>query len=185
MSRGLIRVKISAVNRYKQQVQSFYEVLWDAHDKQGVHVLPQEAYVRGTVYTLKDAVRDIVEARLKDIVQGYALAGGAKSSFTYERGYPVLVNSEAAKTLAVDAATSIVGTENVQADMQPVMAAEDFSFMLQHCRGCYVFIGNGGGDKGGHPCHLHNPHYDFNDEVIPIGVQYWSTLAETYLSLQQ
>ena len=152
------------------------------HDKQGVHVLPQEAYVRGTVYTLKDEVRDIVEAGLKDIVHGYALAGGAKSSFTYERGYPVLVNSNTAKNLAVNAATSVVGAENVQAEMEPVMAAEDFSFMLQHCPGCYIFIGNGEAGKDGHPCHLHNPHYDFNDEVIPIGVQYWTTLAETYLS---
>ena len=105
------------------------------NDKQGVHVLPLEAYVRGTVYTLKDEVRDLVEAGLRNIVQGYGLAGGAKSVFSYERGYPVLVNTETAKTLAVKVATSIVGAENIQAEMEPVMGAEDFAFMLSHCPG--------------------------------------------------
>ena len=155
------------------------------NDRQGVHVLPLEAYVRGTVYTLNDELRDIVESGLTQIVEGLASAGGAKSSFNYERGYPVLFNSDAEKQMAVAAACDVVGTDNVESDMQPLMGAEDFAFMLKQRPGCYVFIGNGEGERNGHPCHLHNPHYDFNDAAIPVGVQYWCRLTETYLAPQQ
>jgi len=152
-------------------------------DKPGVHVTPDQAYVRGTVYTLNDELRETMEAGLKRIVENVAAMEGAEATFTYERGYPVLINSEREKNLASLAAAAVVGEENVQADMQPVMGAEDFAFMLQHRPGCYVFIGNGDeAGPDGHPCHLHNPHYDFNDQAIPVGVQYFANLVERYLA---
>jgi hippurate hydrolase len=152
-------------------------------DKPGVHVTPDEAYVRGTVYTLNDDMRDVMEQGLRRIVEDYARAEGARVSFSYERGYPVLVNSEQEKNLATQAATAVVGEDKVQAEMQPVMGAEDFAFMLQKKPGCYVFIGNGSeAGPDGHACHLHNPHYDFNDQAIPVGVQYFANLVESYLT---
>ena len=152
------------------------------NDRQGVHVTPAEAYVRGTVYTLNDEIRELVQCGLDKIIQGICGASGAGYSFNYERGYPVLVNSEKEKELAVTAAFSITGIGRVDTDMQPMMAAEDFAFMLKQRPGCYVFIGNGSAHNTGQPCHLHNPHYDFNDDAIPIGVQYWVNLVEEFLS---
>ena len=76
-------------------------------------------------------------------------------------------------------AADLVGVENVRTDMRPSMGAEDFAFMLQAKPGCYVWLGNGSGDGG---CMLHNPHYDFNDDVLPIGASYWVKLAEHLLA---
>lgn len=152
----------------------------DPQDRPGVHVTPTEAWVRGTVYTLNDALRDTFEKGLHQIVRSAAESVGATYEFEFERGYPALVNSEKEKRFAVAVAEQVVGAENVEADMQPIMGAEDFAFMLRSVPGCYVFLGTGG--KGGVPCHLHNPYYDFNDAIIPVGVQYWITLAERYLA---
>ena len=152
------------------------------NDRQGVHVTPAEAFVRGTVYTLNDKIRDVIQSRLNKIIQGICNGSGAEYSFNYERGYPVLVNSAKEKELAVSAASSVTGSERVETDMQPMMGAEDFAFMLKQRPGCYVFIGNGTADITGQPCHLHNPHYDFNDNIIPIGIQYWVNLVENFFS---
>ena len=148
------------------------------NDRQGVHITPDHAYVRGTVYTLKDAVRDIMQRQLPVIAEGIASAGGAGCQFRYERGYPVLVNAPREKELAVSAAADLVGADRVESDMQPIMGAEDFAFMLKEKPGCYVLIGNGDGEGS---CHVHNPNYDFNDDAIPFGVGYWVTLVESYL----
>ena len=151
------------------------------NDKQGVHVLPPEAYVRGTVYTLNDDLRDQIEEAIGRIVGGMAAAAGTDSHYEYQRGYPVLVNTDEHWGFAVQVASAVVGEENVDAEMQPLMAAEDFAFMLKHRPGCYVFVGNGEAVRNGQPYHLHNPHYDFNDEVLPVGTQYWVTLVEEFL----
>ena len=153
-----------------------------ANDRQGVHITPAEAFVRGTVYTLNDEIRDVIQNRLDKMIQGICNGSEAEYSFNYERGYPVLVNSEKEKELAVSAASSVTGSERVKTDMQPMMGAEDFAFMLKQRPGCYVFIGNGTADITGQPCHLHNPHYDFNDNIIPIGIQYWVNLVENFFS---
>ena len=143
-----------------------------------MHITPEHAYVRGTVYTLNDAVRDIFEKRLKEIAEGTARANGAGCEFAYERGYPVLVNTQHEKDFAVATATELVGADRVESDMQPIMGAEDFAFMLKDQPGYYVFIGNGDGEGS---CHVHNPKYDFNDEALPFGVGYWVKLVERFL----
>ena len=149
------------------------------NDKQGVHITPDQAHVRGTVYTLDDAVRDVFEARLKEIAEGTASTGGARCQFEYQRGYPVLINTEKEKELAVSSAAEVVGANQVERDMQPLMAAEDFAFMLKQRPGCYILIGNGDGEG---TCQVHNPNYDFNAEAIPFGVGYWAKLAERFLA---
>ena len=90
----------------------------------------------------------------------------------------MLINAQEEKELAVSAASALVGAERVEADMQPIMGAEDFAFMLKEKPGCYVLIGNGDGEGS---CHVHNPKYDFNDDAIPFGVGYWVTLVERFL----
>jgi hippurate hydrolase len=97
----------------------------------------------------------------------------------YERRYPPTINSERETVIAGEAIAKVVGAANLLTDLQPTMGAEDFAFMLQAKPGCYVWIGNGPGEGG---CILHNPRYDFNDEILPIGASYWATLAEHVLA---
>ena len=109
-----------------------------------------------------------------------AVAGGfgVEASLRYERRYPPTTNSAAETELARQAAARVVGEEALDLDPMPSMGAEDFSFMLQKRPGCYVWVGAGPSDQGRN---LHSPHYDFNDEVLPIGASYWVRLAETAL----
>ncbi|MBT4428521.1 MAG: amidohydrolase [Rhodospirillaceae bacterium] len=148
------------------------------NDKQGVHVTPDQAYVRGTVYTLNDAVRDQFDERMSALAHGISAANGATSEFEYQRGYPVLVNTAEEKARAVAAATAVSGDAAVDGDMQPIMGAEDFAFMLKGRPGCYILMGNGAGEG---TCHVHNPNYDFNDAAIPFGVSYWVKLVQMSL----
>ena len=80
----------------------------------------------------------------------------------------------------MQAAGKVVGEENLIIEPKPLMASEDFSYMLLAKPGCFVFIGNGTGEKGG--CKVHNPHYDFNDEILPIGASYWTSLVDQELA---
>jgi amidohydrolase len=148
-------------------------------DRQSVHVTPDKAVVRGTVYTLNDAVRDQFEAGLERIVRNAAEGGGASHEFRFERGYPVLRNTADETEFAASVAQEVSAAVN--AAMQPVMGAEDFAFMLGAAPGCYVFLGSRN-EREAAPRQLHNPRYDFNDEVLPVGIRYWATLAERYLT---
>jgi amidohydrolase len=149
-------------------------------DRQSVHVTPEKAVVRGTIYTLNDAVRDAFEVGLEKIVRLTAEAAGAGHRFQFERGYPVLHNTDGETQFAATVAKEIAGAELVETSMQPIMGAEDFAFMLGSVPGCYVLLGAAKEGEAA-PRQLHNPHYDFNDDIIPTGVRYWATLAERYL----
>ena len=137
------------------------------------NVIPQTAHLRGTARSLTPAVRDCLEQRLHEIVEGTARLYGASAKLTYHRDYPVLRNHERQTDFAVSVAAQITGRERVDAEAAPVMGGEDFSFMLEARPGAFIFVGNG--DTAG----LHHPAYDFNDETIPIGVAYWAKLVET------
>jgi amidohydrolase len=139
------------------------------------NVIPQTAFLRGTARSLSPEVRDILERRLREVVEGTARLYGAKATFTYKRDYPVTRNHERQTAFASAVAAEVVGRERVEENTPPVMGAEDFSFMLEARPGAFIFVGNG--DSAG----LHHPAYDFNDEVIPIGTSYWVRLAETAL----
>jgi hippurate hydrolase len=139
------------------------------------NVIPQTAFLRGTARSLGPEVRDLLERRLHEVVEGTARLYGAKVKFTYKRDYPVTRNHERQTAFASAVAAEVVGGERVEKNTPPVMGAEDFSFMLEARPGAFIFVGNG--DSAG----LHHPAYDFNDEVIPIGTSYWVKLAETAL----
>jgi amidohydrolase len=156
------------------------------HSGSATNVIPDEALLVGTVRTFSTQVTDLIESRMRDIAQHTAAAFDAKVEFKFERLYPALVNHANETALAARVMQSIVGEADVNVNVEPTMGAEDFAFMLQQKPGCYVFIGNG---EGGHrdaghglgPCNLHNPSYDFNDALLPIGATYWVRLAEEYL----
>ena len=138
------------------------------------NIIPQNVRLRGTVRTLAEDVRLMVEQRLASVVMHTAEAFGAKAKFNYRRNYPVLVNHERQTEFAASVAKQVAGEGQVDT-VPPMMGAEDFSFMLNERPGAFIWLGNG--DSAG----LHHPKYNFNDEAIPFGTSYWVKLVETAL----
>jgi amidohydrolase len=140
------------------------------------NVIPQHARLRGTARSLTPEIRELLQKRVTEVVEGTARLYGATAKVSYHRGYPVVVNHERETDFAAAVAREIVGKDKVNTDVPPVMGAEDFAYMLQERPGAFIFVGNG--DSAG----LHHPAYDFNDETIPVGTSYWVRLAETALA---
>ncbi len=145
------------------------------------NVIPQSAMLRGTVRTFKAHVQDFIEKRIQEIARNVAAAFGASISFRYERRYPATVNTEAETENAARAAAALVGDANINRNPTPAMGSEDFAWMLKAKPGAYIWIGNGDGEGS---CMVHNPGYDFNDAVLPLGASYWVTLVEQQLVRQ-
>jgi hippurate hydrolase len=143
------------------------------------NVIPAEVVIRGTTRSFKPEVRDSLEPAVRRIAEGIAAAHGATASLRYERRYPPTINTPEATEIAARVASDVVGVSQVERNPTPTMGAEDFAFMLEQKPGCYVWIGNGPSDN---ERVLHSPHYDFNDEVLPIGASYWARLVETTLA---
>ena len=143
-------------------------------------VIPGEARLTGTVRSFRRSVQDLIERRLSEMCQGVAAGFGASAEVRYERLYPATINTPHEAMFAADVATALVGREQVVRDLQPSMGAEDFAFMLQVKPGAYLRLGQGGLDGG---CVLHNPSYDFNDEVIPLGSGLLAALVERSMPL--
>jgi amidohydrolase len=157
------------------------------HSGSATNVIPDEATLIGTVRGFSAANIDLAERRMQAIAEHTAAAFDASVEFAFKRNYPPLINHANETAFAADVMRSIAGDDQVDAQVEPTMGAEDFSFMLQEKPGCYAFIGNGEGAHRdiGHglgPCNLHNPSYDFNDDLLPIGATYWVRLAESYLN---
>lgn len=145
------------------------------------NVIAEEATLTGTTRALKTETQDMIEREMRQVVEGIAAAFGVQAELTYDRRYLPTINTATETEFAAAAAGEIVGTDQVMRDEPPVMGAEDFSWMLKERPGCYIRIGNGvEGGPGG--CHVHNPNYDFNDEVLTIGASYWSKLVEMQLA---
>jgi amidohydrolase len=158
------------------------------HAGEATNVIPNHCELQGTVRTFSLDVLDLVEQRMRDMAEHTCAASGASSDFEFKRNYPPTINSARETEFARQVMASIVGEDKVLVQ-EPTMGAEDFSFMLQAKPGCYSFIANGEGDHrvmghGGGPCMLHNPSYDFNDELLPLGATYWVRLTEQWLASQ-
>ncbi len=136
------------------------------------NIIPRSVKLTGTVRSLTPEVRDLMEERLKTVTKGIAETFGGKAEINYRRGYPVTVNAVDQAAYAAEIAASVVGAERVDANADPKMGGEDFSYMLEARPGAYVFLGNGPGSE------LHSDTYDFNDEIIPVGVSYFVKLVE-------
>jgi amidohydrolase len=142
------------------------------------NVIPDGVELVGTVRTFKPQTRDLAERRVKEIATKVAEAFGAAAQVEYTRGYPATVNSPRQSEFAAEVGRRVFGAANVITDFEPVMGGEDFSYMLLEKPGAYVFLGQGGGPSS---CFLHNPGYDFNDEVIPLGAGFLAALVEEAL----
>ncbi|NOX72083.1 MAG: amidohydrolase, partial [Alphaproteobacteria bacterium] len=137
------------------------------------NIIPQTAFLGGTVRTLKKEVQDMVVRRMQEVCDGMAAAFGATVTFDFQYGYPAMVNHDKETDFAVEVARGVAGAENVEIDVPAVMGAEDFAYMLEHRPGSYLFIGGGEGAS------LHHPEYNFNDDMSPIGASYFVKLVET------
>ena len=146
------------------------------HAGEASNVIPERAELHGTVRTFKPEVQDLIERRLGQIVRATAEAHGTHAELSFQRGYPPTVNHAAETERAALAATAVLGDGKVHRNVVPRMGAEDFSYMLLARPGC--FIGIGQGDGGRHSVSLHNPRYDFNDDLIPLGASLFARLAE-------
>jgi len=137
------------------------------------NVIPQHARLLGTVRTLTDEVRDLCETRIRAVVESVCAAYGATVKIEYNRGYPVTRNHPEQADFLARIAAQVGGEGAVDADVTPLMGAEDFSYMLEQRPGAYIFLGNGA------TAGVHHPAYDFNDEAIPYGVSLWAKVVET------
>ena len=166
-------------SRRVDPVESAVLTVTQVHGGDTWNVIPETVTMRGTARTLVAPVRAQVQEALRRVVAGTAEAHGAQVEIDWNGGYPPTVNDAAATDFAARVAAEVVGGEKVTADAPPLMGAEDFSYMLQEKPGCYIWLGNGVGEKGGRG--LHNPHYDFNDDAAALGASYWARLVETAL----
>ena len=142
------------------------------------NVIPETVVLRGTVRTLDAAIQDKTQAAMQQICDGVAATHGAKVALEYRRGYPGVVNTPAETDAAIAAAASLVDLEQVHTDIPPAMGSEDFAFMLQKRPGAYIGIGAG---EGPNDPNVHNPYYDFNDNILPLGAAYWVALVKQQL----
>lgn len=142
------------------------------------NVIPDDVVLRGTARSFRTAVQDMTESNMRRIAEQTCAAFGATASVRYERRYPATVNTVAETDFAAATAADIVGDGNVDRAPNPSMGGEDFAFMLQQRPGSYIWAGNGPVVNGGT---LHNPHYDFNDDLLPVGASYWARLVERLL----
>ncbi|KAB2705493.1 MULTISPECIES: M20 aminoacylase family protein [Brucella] len=140
------------------------------------NVIPEKATLSGTVRTLKKETRAFAERRIREAAAGIAAATGVEITVRYKNNYPVTYNHDAQTEFAARVASAVAGEGKVDESVEPMMAAEDFSYMLEARPGAYIFLGNG--DTPG----LHHPAYDFNDDAIPYGVSYFVAVAETALA---
>lgn len=174
------------VSRNCNPLDSAVLTITQIHAGSATNVIPDDAKMIGTVRTFGMPALDLIERRMQEVARHTAAAYGAEIDFRFQRNYPPLINHAEETQFAIEVMREIAGAEHVDTAVEPTMGAEDFAFMLQEKAGCYVFIGNGEGQhrSTGHglgPCNLHNPSYDFNDALLPIGATYWVRLVEAYL----
>ncbi len=146
------------------------------------NVIPQTATLSLSVRALNPQVRELLEKRITELAQSQAQSYGVRAQVNYQRGYPVLVNHKSETDFARDVAEELVGTARVTRQGKALTGSEDFAFFLEQVPGCYLLIGNGDAESGGHgACMVHNPAYDFNDQNVAVGSAYWSLMVERFL----
>lgn len=174
------------ISRNKRPIDAGVISVTMIHAGEATNVVPDHCTIRGTVRTFTLEVLDMIERRMKEIAQHTSAAFGASCTFDFRRNYPPTINHPAETEFARQVMSELVGPDRVH-EFDPTMGAEDFSFFLQEKPGAYFVIGNGDGTHrdSGHgmgPCMLHNPSYDFNDALIPIGASLWVRLAQQWLA---
>ena len=174
------------ITRNKKPVDAGVISVTMIHAGQATNVVANTCELQGTVRTFTADVLDMIESRMKKIAEHVCAAHDATVEFSFQRNYPSTINHESETAFTRNVLTQMVGAENVK-QQEPTMGAEDFSYFLQELPGTYFFIGNGEGahremGHGAGPCTLHNPSYDFNDDLIPLGGTVWVRMVESFFS---
>ncbi|MBW8829036.1 MAG: amidohydrolase [Burkholderiales bacterium] len=185
----LVQAWQTIISRNKRPIDAGVISVTMIHTGEATNVVPDSCVMEGTVRTFTLEVLDMIERRMKEVAEHTAAAFGATCEFEFVRNYPPTINHPAETEFARKVMGEIVGPENVQ-EFEPTMGAEDFSYFLLDKPGAYFLIGNGDGShrEGGHgmgPCMLHNPSYDFNDDLIPLGATLWVRMAEQWLAAKR
>jgi hippurate hydrolase len=175
---AVVQAAQSIVSRNLDPMHAAVISITSVHGGDAFNVIPTAIIMEGTVRTLDEGVRGMIETRLAQVVKGVAVAFGAEGILEYQRLYPVTVNAAVGVERSVAAAIAVVGAQNVDTGVVANLGGEDFSFMLNERPGAMINIGNGPSAA------LHHPAYDFNDEIIPYGVSYWMELARQRLPLE-
>ena len=168
----------SVVSRNVAPLDSAVISVTQMHAGDAYNVIPQEAVLRGTMRAFRKETMALIKERIETISRGIAQTLGGKAEADVRIAFPPLVNNKDAVTFIADVAAEIVGPENMNREGPYVMASEDFSYMLEKVPGAFINIGNGGGEGG---CEVHNPGYDFNDDIITLGATLWSRVVERKL----
>lgn len=170
----------SIVSRGLDPARSGVVSITRMHGGNAYNVIPEQLQLGGAIRYFEPADGELMRRRVYDITTGTAATFGATAEVNFNSpSYPPLLNDSGCTQIAVRAASSLVGLQQVDSDIPLIMGSDDFAAMLQHAPGCYLLIGNGIGSVGG--CMVHHPEYDFNDEVLPLGIRYWMKLAEESL----
>ena len=145
------------------------------------NVIGDQVILNGTVRTFKPKTRAFIEKKLNELSSGIAKANGANASveFHLTNKYPPTINSKRESEFAARVAKDLFGDENVNTNIDPSMGGEDFSYMLEKKPGSYLYIGQG--DKN-HKAHLHTTKYDFNDNLLPLGTNFWVNLVKSFFN---
>ena len=169
------------VSRNVNPADSVVLSITQVHGGNTWNAIPDSSVIRGTYRCFTQATQSLVKSRLIQIVESISQGFDLNSQININpenAGYPVTSNTAAETAIAIEVAQQLVGVDKVNLQPVPSMGSEDFAFMLQKKPGCYVWLGNGSSDGG---CLLHNPHYDFNDEILSVGASYWVKLVERVL----
>jgi hippurate hydrolase len=174
------------ITRNKRPIDAGVISVTMIHAGEATNVVPDSCVIEGTVRTFTLEVLDMIEQRMQAVAEHTCAAFGAQCEFVFDRNYPPTINHDAETAFFRKVAADVAGQDNVL-EFEPTMGAEDFSYFLQAKPGCYFLIGNGDGahrslGHGEGPCMLHNPSYDFNDDLIPLGATMWVRLAQAWLS---
>ena len=169
----------SIVSRRADPIESAVISVTMIHGGDTTNVIPEQVELQGTARAFRPEMQVLIEESMRRIAEGICGAHGLVGEFIYERRYPPTINTGDETKVAMAAAANVVGQDNVDPNVTPVMGSEDFGWMLMEKPGCYVFVGNGTGETGG--CMVHNPNYDFNDEILPVCASYWVELVRTVL----
>ena len=176
---GVVSVLNALPSRHVDALESAIISIGQIHGGTSDIVIPETVELRGSVRTLKPEVRDRVEELFHRAVTHTAAAQGGTAEISYRRAYPATVNTPHEADRAAIGAAAVVGEANVIREGDPLLAGEDFAFMLERAPGAYIFFGQRGADRGGTP--VHNPGYDFNDDLLPIGAAYLAGMVEQEL----
>jgi len=175
----LITAWQTIVSRHTDPLESAVISVTQIHGGRTSNVIPETLTLSGTARAFNPEIQDLLESGMRQMAECIAAAHGLNARFNYERRYLATVNSDREVDMAIVAMLETVGEANLRTDMEPTMGAEDFGWLLSECPGAYVVIGNG--IEGSHGCALHNPRYDFNDDILPVGMAYWVNLVHSLL----